>query len=186
MANTPLRLWRRQLSGGQLRALPRGSLLKNLRRPEPSVNVVSLARNEGYLVENDRLTNVTKIYDKAGLEIEFLIENKGAGIETSLKTNLGVTAQTLRHMNILIKNTIDVEYLGMHINIPCPEAYTVHKIVINNERKSKMKKDQKAIENIWSYLNSQKLIEIRAQLTKKEKKIVDAYIEEHNLKCDIL
>lgn len=89
-------------------------------------------------------------------------------------------------MNILIKNTIDVEYLGMHINIPCPEAYAVHKIVINNERKSKMKKDQEAIKNIWSYLNSQKLTEIRTLLTKKEKKVFDAYIEEHNLKFDIL
>lgn len=74
----------------------------------------------------------------------------------------------------------------MHINIPCPEAYAVHKIVINNERKSKMKKDQEAIKNIWSYLNSQKLTEIRTLLTKKEKKVFDAYIEEHNLKFDIL
>ena len=48
-------------------------LIKNLRKPLPEKNLAVLAKNEGYLVENDILTGVTKIYDKAGLEIEFLI-----------------------------------------------------------------------------------------------------------------
>ncbi|MDO4486886.1 MAG: hypothetical protein Q4C46_09890 [Bacillota bacterium] len=59
-------------------------------------------------MESDVLTGVTKIYDKAGLEIEFLIGKKGAGVEQALKTNLGVTAQTLRHMEVIIRNTIEV------------------------------------------------------------------------------
>ena len=61
-------------------------LIKNLRKPLPEKNIAALARTEGYLVESDVLTGVTKLYDKAGLEIEFLIGKKGAGVEQALKT----------------------------------------------------------------------------------------------------
>ena len=65
-------------------------LLKNLRRPIPEKNIIPLAKAAGYLIESDRLYGTTKIYDKNGLEIEFLINQLGAGSESTLKTNLGV------------------------------------------------------------------------------------------------
>lgn len=40
------------------------------------------------------------------LEIEFLIEQMGSGIESVIRTNLGVNAQALRHMGILFLNTL--------------------------------------------------------------------------------
>lgn len=109
-------------------------LLKNMRRPMPERNIIPLVKEAGYLVERDVLNGTTKIYDKNGLEIEFLINKIGAGLESTLKTNLGVTAQSLRHLNILSANTINVSYIGMNITIPEPEAYAVHKMVINLER----------------------------------------------------
>ena len=96
-------------------------LLKNMRRPMPERNIIPLVKEAGYLVERDVLNGTTKIYDKNGLE-------------STLKTNLGVTAQSLRHLNILSANTINVSYIGMNITIPEPEAYAVHKMVINLER----------------------------------------------------
>lgn len=156
-------------------------LIKNLNKPMPVKNVAALARVEGYLVESDILTGVTKIYDKAGLEIEFLIGKRGAGVETALETNLGVTAQALRHMEILSRNTIDIDYFGMKITVPSPEAYTIHKIVINKERGVKQEKDQRAIGNIWHSLDAQEINRIVDTLTTKERKIFEQYYTEHNL-----
>lgn len=156
-------------------------LIKNLRKPLPEKNIAALARTEGYLVESDVLTGVTKIYDKAGLEIEFLIGKKGAGVEQALKTNLGVTAQTLRHMEVIIRNTIEVDYFNMKITVPMPEAYTIHKIVINQDRGLKQKKDQMAISNIWKSLDPVKTNQLAETLTKKEQRAFNQYCEEHGL-----
>lgn len=156
-------------------------LIKNLRKPLPEKNIAALARAEGYLVESDVLTGVTKIYDKAGLEIEFLIGKKGAGVEQALKTNLGVTAQTLRHMEVIIRNTIVVDYFNMKITVPMPEAYTIHKIVINQDRGLKQKKDQMAISNIWKSLDPVKTNQLAETLTQKEQRAFYQYCEEHGL-----
>ena len=156
-------------------------LLKNMRRPIPERNIIPLVKEAGYLVESDVLNGTTKIYDKSGLEIEFLINKIGAGLESTLKTNLGVTAQSLRHLNILSANTINVSYIGMNITIPEPEAYAVHKMVINLERGRKQEKDCQAILNIWPYLDKKKTTDIISKLTKKEQKTVLTFMSVQGL-----
>lgn len=143
-------------------------LLKNMRRPMPERNIIPLVKEAGYLVERDVLNGTTKIYDKNGLE-------------STLKTNLGVTAQSLRHLNILSANTINVSYIGMNITIPEPEAYAVHKMVINLERGRKQEKDCQAILNIWPYLYKKKAIDIITKLTKKEQKTVLTFMSVQGL-----
>lgn len=128
-------------------------LVRNMRRPNPEVQVAAEARGEGYLVESDRLTGVTKLYSIEGLEIEFLIGKVGAGLEVSLETNLGVTAQSLRHMEVLSRSMVTVAYEGMAVNVPVPEAYVVHKMIVNNERGKKREKDAQAIIRLWPFLD---------------------------------
>lgn len=154
-------------------------LLKNLRRPSPPKNLIDLVKKDGYLVKSDILTNVTKIYDKSGIEIEFLLQKRGAGLESSLRTNLGVTAQTLRHLDIISNNAIEVSYMNMRINIPQPEAYAIHKIVINEQRGAKQEKDKQAIINIWPYLDRLEIERILSTLTKKETIIASRFIAEN-------
>lgn len=162
-----------------IRTMDMDFLIKNLRKPLPEKNIPRIAKEEGYLVESDVLTGVTKIYVKAGLEIEFLIGKKGAGLEPALKTNLGVKAQALRHMDIIARNTIEVDFFNMRVTVPTPEAYTVHKIVINQERGQKQEKDQLAIKNIWPLLNQKSVSEIVKMLTKKEQKAFEQFCVEH-------
>ena len=57
-----------------IRTLDIDFLVKNLRRPVPSINIVSLAKEEGFYVEADCLTGVTRLLSPDGLEVEFLIE----------------------------------------------------------------------------------------------------------------
>jgi hypothetical protein len=70
------------------------------------------------------------------MEIEFLIEQKAGGSESTIKTNLGVKAQALRHLSILSHYTNAVEIFGLVIIVPSPEAYVIHKIIINKNRGS--------------------------------------------------
>ena len=112
-------------------------LLKNLRRPIPEKNIIPLAKAAGYLIESDRLYGTTKIYDKNGLEIEFLINQLGAGSESTLKTNLGVTAQALRHLHILSANALSVVYLGFTISIPKPMPFTKWSSILSGAKSRK-------------------------------------------------
>ncbi len=149
----------------------------------PQAKLATLAREDGYLVESDRLTGVTKIYSTEGLEIEFLIGKVGAGLEDALKTNLGVTAQALRHMETLKRFAVTVDYEGLKVNVPSPEAYAVHKMTVNHERGRKQEKDAQAIVRLWPHLDRDKLEVVLGSLTKKERAYANAFMEEHQLTC---
>ena len=159
-------------------------LVRNLRRPDPAVQLAAEARRQGYLVESDVITGVTKIYSAEGLEMEFLIGKRGAGMETALRTNIGVTAQSLRHTDILARSAIAVEYSGMRVFLPSPEAYVVHKMVINHDRGKKREKDSQAIANLWPYLSKAKTEAVVSALTKREKSYYEEYVRVSGLEMD--
>lgn len=156
-------------------------LVRNMRKPVPEVQVATEARDRGYRVEIDRITGVTKLTSLRGIEIEFLIGKVGAGLEASLKTNLGVTAQSLRHMEVLTRSMVTVSYEGMAVNIPAPEAYVVHKMVVNKERGKKQEKDTRAIIRMWPYLDAAALSAVVRGLTKKERSRVMSFLETYGL-----
>jgi len=162
-----------------LRTLDIDFLVKNLRRPVPQANIATLARDAGYLVEQDYITETTKIYTPGFMEIEFLILQQGAGDTQTLKTNLGVNAQALRHLSVLKEFTLTVHLFDMDINIPQPEAYVLHKIVINPQREKKAEKDRAAILNLLPFLDRDKFKTVFACLTKKEQTTVKKYFAEH-------
>lgn len=136
-----------------IRTLDVDFLVKNLRKPNPPVNIISLAKEEGFYAEEDCLTGVTRLLNLDGFEVEFLIAQKGSGAESALKTNLGITAQALRHLELLNNNVITVNHLGIKVNIPKPEAFVLHKMIINSERKEKIEKDQIVINRMYKHLD---------------------------------
>ena len=158
-----------------LRTLDVDFLIKNLRRPIKKTNLSTVAANNGYTIDRDYLTGATKIYTPDLMEIEFLIEQKGAGAEPVLETNMGVAAQTLHHMHVLKEFSIDLNIFGMDITVPAPEAYVIHKIIINEKRGKKSEKDRQSIEHLMPHLNKDKFEEIVGHLTKSEKKTVEKY-----------
>ena len=159
-------------------------LVRNLRRPQPAASLAAEARRRGYHVDSDRLTGVTKIFSPGGLEIEFLIAKMGAGLESALSTNVGVTAQSLRHLGILSRSSIAVEYHGMSISVPSPEAYVVQKMVINGERDQKAEKDVAAIGRLWPHLDPAELERQLSMLTRAEARRAESYMEKHGLSVD--
>ena len=71
--------------------------------------------------------------------------------------------------------------LGRIINVPIPEAYTVHKMAINSQRGSKSTKDAQAILGIWPFLDEEKLGAVLAKLTKKERARAREFMDVHGL-----
>lgn len=161
-----------------IRTLDVDFLVKNLRKPNPPVNIVSLAKNEGFFIEEDYITGATRLLNADGFEVEFLIAQKGKGETDALKTNLGITAQALRHLDMLKNNTITVDYLGISVCVPTPEAFVLHKMIINDERKGKIEKDQEVINRMYKHLDKDTFESLSLKLTKKEHKKVDTYIED--------
>ena len=164
-----------------IRTLDVDFLIRDLRRPVPAASLAVLAKEKGFFVESDRLNGSTKILDASGLEVEFLIRKMGAGAEVALKTNVGVTAQTLRHLEILSTNLLETICLGHVLRVPAPEAYVIYKMVINDERGPKAEKDAVAVMALASYLVEEKAIAIFESLTKKEQLRVRAFIAKYGI-----
>jgi len=164
----------------RIRTLDLDFLIFNIRKPKEKKDAVAVFRELGFLVEKDRITGVTKLLDpQNGFEVEFLVQQMGSGIERYMGTNLGVTAQALRHFNILVNNRIKVEYFGREILVPCPEAFILNKMIINTERSDyKAEKDRVAINNMYPHIDKEKFNQLKGRLSKKERALVDSYIEE--------
>lgn len=154
-------------------------LVKNLKHPRQEVNLPEIAKAEGYLIESERLTGITKLLLPGSLEVEFLLSKRGAGNEKALKTNFGVTAQTLRHMELLMANTILVNYFGLPIEIPSPEAFVLQKMIINKDRKKKAVKDRFAINEMFQHLDKTKFTNLLETLSKGDKRAARLYINEY-------
>ncbi|MBR2682848.1 MAG: hypothetical protein IKE22_06245 [Atopobiaceae bacterium] len=162
-----------------IRTLDADVLVRNRRRPADALSMPEVAKRHGFLVVRDRITDTTKLVHPMGLEVEFLLGKVGAGLEPSMGTNLGVTAQTLRHLDILSRNPMGVRYQGMDVLVPIPEAYVAQKMVVNHERGSKSDKDAAAIANLWPHLDLNAFEEVRSSLTRRETARLDDYMRRH-------
>lgn len=163
-----------------LRTIDIDFLVKNLRRPTEPISLPALAKEEGYSVAHDVLMDTTKIFTPAGLEIEFLIPQKGSGVDKILETNLGVNAQALRHLGAIVDNSLTVNFLGMKLQVPCPEIYVLTKMIISSERRPvKQRKDLNSIIKLLPFIDFQKFDSLYAASTKKEKARVREFLEKY-------
>ena len=165
-----------------LRTLDIDFLIRNMKRPTSPVSLTALARQAGYTVDVDTMYGTTKIYTPDLMEIEFLILQQGSGEQSTLKTNLCVSAQALRHLAIVRDNTLTVNILDMDIIVPEPEAYVLHKIIINDQRGRKAEKDRNAIFNLLPHLDKERIETLYNTLTAKEKRLVIKFFEENDAK----
>lgn len=65
--------------------------------------------------------------------------------------------------------------------VPVPEAYALHKMVINSQRGAKAHKDARAVANLQPYLNTTVFKSLYEQLTKKEKAQVRHFAEREGI-----
>ena len=162
----------------ELRTLDIDFLIKNLKKPTEPISIPAIASQNGYSIAHDVLMGTTKLFSPGGLEIEFLIPQKGSGAKPILETNLGVNAQALRHMDLIISNAITVNLFGMELQVPSPESYVLHKMLINDVRTPvKQIKDRDSILRLLPHINFEKLNILYEEYSKNEKKRVNLFLQ---------
>lgn len=162
-----------------LRTLDVDFLIKNKGKPSKPINLMAIAKKAGYTIDRDVLEGTTKFYTSGLMEVEFIIEQKGKGINSVIETNLGVNAEALRHVGLLKSQATQIKMFGYTINVPIPEAYVIHKIIINQSRGVKAEKDKQAIFALIPYLNQEKFQAVLEQVSKKERKTSIDFLKMH-------
>jgi len=77
------------------------------------------------------------------LTLEFLVPEKGRGSDKPYELpELGLNAQRLRFMDMLIEDTIQVEVDGIKVIVPHPVAFALNKLLICNRRSGSNKKEK--------------------------------------------
>ena len=131
-------------------------LICNKNKPRAPLNKILVEQGFELLVDPSGLMK----YDKSGeIEVEFLVREMGRGQVEPYKTEMGVTAQGLRNMDILIDNRTQVIYKGFSVCIPKPAAYVIHKLIINKDREDyKKEKDAETISNFLAFATNEAFI----------------------------
>jgi hypothetical protein len=98
------------------------------------------------------------------LIIEFLVPERGRGLDKARQLpQFGINAQSLRFLDLLIKDTIKIKIESVEVNLPHPVNFALHKLIISQRRvkEEKIIKDRNAAVGI-----------LRALITKGQATII--------------
>jgi hypothetical protein len=122
-------------------------------RVSPPVDITAILEGRDFVVTTDHPSGLQRFVHPQ-LDVEFLTNAK-AGPEESIHRfkDLCVTAQELRFMTIPLQYHCQVHYRDLTINIPEPEAYALHKLLVSARRKNPVKKtkDLEAVRGLFTY-----------------------------------
>lgn len=106
------------------------------------IDVFKLVEDLGFIEDFKGSKGYIKL-EHPDLTIEFLVPERGRGQNKPYSIHeLGVNAVSLRYLDFLVSNTIVVDCEGMHIRLPHPSAYALHKFIIFKRRRKKDKHDR--------------------------------------------
>ena len=162
-------------------------LIKNINKPREGINIIEILEKEGFETSIDYISGIFKFFKGKDLEIEFIVREIGKGqVEPYDVPSFGIKAEGLRHIDLLLRNITIIKIKNIRITVPIPQAYLLQKIIINNQRKNKADKDYLGIENLLeniksSDLESRKLKDLYAKMSKKQKKIINRFLNDNLL-----
>jgi len=111
-------------------------------RFEREINVFELVEDLGFLEQYKGSKGYIKL-EHPDLTIEFLVPERGRGHEKPYPIpQLAINAQPLRFLDFLIDNTIVINAESLHIRLPHPAAYALHKFIIFKRRRKIDKHDR--------------------------------------------
>lgn len=142
---------------------------------------IDLLKEHGFQYNVDYYDNVSNILGRYDFTVDFIIPQKGDGSrQIGQRSSLGIIPQVLSHMDILANNPIAVTYKGYNIKIPEPEAFLIHKIIINHRRDPlKAVKDQSVITRLLHCVSLPRVFQLTQDLSSKEKLWFNNYIQNH-------
>ena len=162
-------------------------LIKNINKPRDGINIIEILEKEGFETSIDYISGIFKFFKGKDLEIEFIVREIGKGqVEPYDVPSFGIKAEGLRNTDLLLRNITIIKIKNIKITVPTPQAYLLQKIIINNQRKNKADKDYLGIENLLeniksSDLESKKLKDLHAKMSKKQKKTINKFLNDNLL-----
>ncbi len=133
-------------------------------------NPVEILKELDFRIQYNRINNFTK-FVHPDLEIEFLMNQKGSGINNFYEVKeLSVTAVQLRYLSLLENNTIKIKYHDIIIKVPEPSAFTLHKYIVSGRRK----KEEKANKDLYT---AKEMTDFLLELNKEKEKIKNIFFK---------
>jgi len=130
-------------------------LYSNIRKPQNRIDIISQLTQKGFVYREDTLTGVGKFFKENLLEIEFLTRAVGKGTATVKIPSIGITAESLRTINMLSDYPLELECKGYIITVPEPAVYVLQKLYTNQTRRpDKQEKDIRAIRELLPHIKS--------------------------------
>ncbi len=160
---------------------------RDINKPQMKIDFISLMRENGFTYDELPDTGIAKFYKEGLIELEFLSQVKGSGINTVNKINsLGIKSEGLRDINILNNYPYNIVVRGINITVPEPSAYIIQKILSNPSRVPayKKQKDILTVKELLPHVLSNKMHAARFnkilfELTKKQLNIFKIVCEEN-------
>ena len=127
-------------------------LIPNIRKPRVKVDMVSLLEANGFIIQQSSMTMQHRFF-KPELEVEFLVREIGAGQADPYDApGFGIKVAGLRQMDLLSENLMRIHLRDCEIQVPLPEAYVFHKLLIQRQTEEKSQKDLRAVVNLLEYI----------------------------------
>ena len=156
-------------------------LIPNLRKPAKKIDLVKIAAKHQFTYNEHVGDRTSRFYGKDEFEVEFLIQQRGSGALSPVRSHIGVYPMQLTHLDMLSAFSEKVPYGSFEVWIPWPEAYVAHKMIINNRRGMKAAADREKIEHLMPYLNREKAGLVFNSLTKKEQGLFVSFQKDFNM-----
>jgi hypothetical protein len=114
-------------------------LIPDIHQVKKEVDIPQLLKEEGFISSYNRASGMVK-FDHPDLRVEFLVPELGRGHDKPLEIKkLGIRAQSLRYLNSLAGYPRVISHENLHIRVPEPAAFALHKLIISTRRSNKEK-----------------------------------------------
>jgi hypothetical protein len=139
----------------------------------PSVDIVAIMKKNDFIFEIGPTSGLYK-FNHPLLRVEFLTD-PGAKLDEITRhfKQLGVTAQELHFMSLPLSYNYPLTYKHLTFNIPEPEAFALHKLIVCQRRinKEKAEKDRLAAQGMFQFIQTDpKRIERLHQILSEQSK----------------
>jgi len=128
-------------------------LYRNIGKPQNKIAIITELSQKGFVYREDTVTGVGKFFKDNLLEIEFLACSFGKGTPTVKIPSIGITAESLRTINMLVEYPLELNCKDYNIIVPEPAAYVLQKLYTNPTRRvDKQEKDIRAIRKLLPHI----------------------------------
>lgn len=117
------------------------------------IDVFDLINDLGFVLDFRRPDGYMRFLHPE-LILEFIVPERGRSRDKPYNIpKLGINAQPLRFMDLLIKDTVRVRFRGLHVAVPQPSNFAFHKLIVSSRRKGeKRERDRSQAIDIMNVL----------------------------------